>query len=76
MKKAPWDDSLIERLHKHQFGPWDDIFEIGHPYTCGNRNNEKHKKYAVENDQSDYGILIPTRNGWKCPVCDYKQDWY
>jgi len=21
------------------------------------------------------GVLIPTTNGWKCPDCDYKQDW-
>jgi len=33
-----------------------------HPYTCGNN--------------SSHDNLIPTRNGWICPNCDYKQDWY
>lgn len=31
-----------------------------HPYTCG--NNSDH-------------ILEPTRQGWVCPHCDYRQDW-
>jgi len=33
-----------------------------HPYTCG------------KNSQHDN--LIPTRDGWVCPNCDYRQTWY
>jgi hypothetical protein len=32
-----------------------------HSYTCGN--------------DSKHADLIPTRDGWVCPDCDYKQDW-
>jgi len=32
-----------------------------HPYTCG-------ALYCREN-------LVPTRAGWVCPKCDYKQNW-
>jgi len=32
-----------------------------HEYTCGGADC--------------LGVLIPTTNGWKCPDCDYKQDW-
>lgn len=33
-----------------------------HPYTCGG-----------ESCRAD---LIPTREGWICPRCDYKQSWF
>jgi hypothetical protein len=33
-----------------------------HPYTCGR--------------DSQHGNLIPTRDGWTCPDCDYRQTWY
>lgn len=32
-----------------------------HPFTCGN-----------EKCRAD---LIATENGWKCPNCDYTQNW-
>lgn len=32
-----------------------------HPYTCG--KNSEH-------------ILEATPNGWRCPQCDYTQQWY
>lgn len=40
-----------------------------HPFTCGsgNRTDEHHK--------DGEGILIATADGWKCPFCDYTQDW-
>ena len=31
-----------------------------HPYTCGN-------------DHAGDCNLVPTRNGWVCPGCDYRQ---
>lgn len=39
-----------------------------HPFTCGQRDD--HPKIDGEK-----GLLIPTRNGWICPCCDYTQDW-
>jgi|GEM_PF-1324980 len=33
-----------------------------HPYTCGN--------------DSSHDNLVPTKMGWLCPDCNYKQDWY
>jgi hypothetical protein len=51
--------------------PWSDAFvaalaeyqAIGvfHPYTCGN--------------DSSHPPLVPTRDGWRCEACDYRQDW-
>lgn len=32
-----------------------------HPYTCGGCNNRDG--------------LVATAEGWRCPDCDYKQDW-
>lgn len=31
-----------------------------HPYTCGNDSNH---------------ILVADIDGWRCPECDYKQNW-
>ncbi len=45
-----------------------------HPLTCGgDRHDEAHKKYQSEHG-GDFGQLIATPEGWKCPVCDYRQD--
>lgn len=44
-----------------------------HPMTCGNnRGDEAHRKYAEEHGE-DWGQLIATEEGWKCPVCEYTQ---
>lgn len=32
-----------------------------HPFTCGTA--------------SCPGVLIAAADGWKCPLCDYHQDW-
>ncbi len=32
-----------------------------HPYTCGTERCRQ--------------ILVATETGWKCPVCNYTQDW-
>jgi hypothetical protein len=31
-----------------------------HPFTCA---------------RCSHSILIPTNDGWRCPLCDYRQDW-
>lgn len=36
--------------------------EFLHPFTCGN-------------DHDGQKVLIITKDGWKCPSCDYTQDW-
>lgn len=41
-----------------------------HLFTCGNRDDGNHRIVG-----GDLGMLIPTRDGWICPFCDYRQDW-
>lgn len=36
-----------------------------HEFTCGGLNHPEGKN----------NVLIPTEEGWKCPSCDYTQDW-
>lgn len=68
---APWTQEQVDLLNKYQHGGQ------FHPYTCGNdRGSIAHKDYALATRQSDDGILVATRDGWRCPVCNYKQDWY
>ena len=67
--QAPFSDEQIKNLNKFQ-----DLGQM-HPFTCGgNRTDDAHKKYA-EIHGGDYGQLIATKEGWICPVCDYKQNW-
>lgn len=33
-----------------------------HEFTCGN-------------DHDGDRVLVATRDGWRCPSCDYTQDW-
>ena len=70
MTQAPWTPEQVEALNKWQReGPF-------HPFTCGgDRGDEAHRKYAEQNNDPDFGLLVATPEGWKCPVCDYKQDW-
>lgn len=47
-----------------------------HPYTCGGeRGDAMHLAQAEEDGDRDSGVLFPTRRGWKCPACDYRQFW-
>ncbi len=67
--KAPWTEEEVANLNAFQ--------ESGrfHPFTCGGaRCDDAHKAYADEHG-GDYGQLVATADGWKCPVCDYRQDW-
>jgi hypothetical protein len=46
-----------------------------HPFTCGgNRSDQAHREYAARH-REDMGQLIATEDGWRCPVCDYEQNW-
>jgi len=54
--------------------PWSDSFVSGlneyqasgrfHPFTCGGVGDDDCRE-----------ILVADREGWKCPKCDYTQDW-
>lgn len=39
--------------------------EYFHPYTC-----------HCHGDDGQHPNLVPTVDGWVCPKCDYKQDWF
>lgn len=68
--QPPWAAEQIEALDRYQKNV------RVHPYTCGgDRDDEAHRRYAIQHGQTDFGILVPTENGWACPVCDYKQEW-
>ncbi len=60
---APWTQEQVDALNRYQ--------QEGkfHPFTCGSgrRTDEHHL--------DGEGILVATPQGWKCPYCDYKQDW-
>lgn len=44
-----------------------------HPLTCGNnRHDEAHRAYQAIHG-GDFGQLVATVDGWKCPVCGYFQ---
>jgi hypothetical protein len=67
----------VKHLWHHQFGPWRPTFGAEpddprpphmHPYTCPNRGDGHHF-----DNGSDLGALIPTRRGWICTSCDYRQ---
>lgn len=56
---APWTDEQVRNLNAWQIAP------SVHPYTCANT--------ALVHD--DGGVLIATTKGWRCPECDYTQEW-
>lgn len=70
-------DEEVAALWRWQFGPWGDPFDPHatlrprmHPFTCPNRGDGKHLEVG-----GDLGILVPTRRGWICLCCDYRQLW-
>ena len=68
--ESPWIEEQVQALNAFQ------NLNSFHPFTCGgDRGDEAHKKYAKEHNQSDWGILEATENGWVCPVCGYTQNW-
>jgi hypothetical protein len=68
--EAPFTDHVVAALNRWQAAPH------VHPFTCGgDRGDAAHKAYAAQHGQHDWGILVATRLGWRCPVCDYVQTW-
>lgn len=67
---VPWTPAQVVALNRYQHT------EPYHPFTCGNdRGDAQHVRYAETHGHTDYGILVATENGWKCPVCNYTQYW-
>lgn len=62
--RAPWSPEVVKMLNERQRRQ--DL----HPYTCGSGRR-------TDQDHLDgEGVLVATPDGWVCPYCDYKQDWY
>lgn len=60
----PWDDATVAALNDFQRNG------RMHPFTCPNRGDGNHRR-----DSRDLGLLEATANGWRCPDCDYTQQW-
>lgn len=70
-------DEQVAALWQWQFGPWGNPLDEHrtlrprmHPFTCPHRGDGKHHEVG-----GDLGILVPTRRGWICLWCDYRQTW-
>jgi hypothetical protein len=61
--KAPFTPEQVEALNRWQSAG------TGHPYTCGSGRRTDAAHLDGE------GVLIATEYGWRCPFCDYAQDW-
>lgn len=59
--RAPWTEEQVNYLKGWQCS------DEYHSYTCGG------KQVDGKDCRAD---LIPTINGWKCPECQYAQDWF
>lgn len=71
MSKAvvPFSDAQIDAINRNQNNP------LRHPLTCGgDRHDAAHQDYQALHG-GDLGQLVATREGLKCPVCDYVQRW-
>jgi DNA-directed RNA polymerase subunit RPC12/RpoP len=64
MNKAPWTDEEVEKLNQQQQDPQ------RHPYTCG--SGRRTDEFHLDGE----GVLRATKDGWVCPYCSYRQDWY
>lgn len=57
---APWSPAFVDALNRYQN---EGKFEL---YRCPNKDPQ----YPHESD-----VLLATVDGWRCPHCDYTQDW-
>lgn len=63
IRRHPWTQETVDALNERQKSG------TVHPYTCGgNRTDAAHL--------DGEGVLVATVNGWMCPYCDYRQDWF
>lgn len=61
--KSPFTPEQVDALNLFQNDGWH------HPFTCGSGNRADAAHLDGE------GVLVATAQGWKCPYCDYTQDW-
>lgn len=60
---APWTDEQVSALNEFQH-------EANcHPFTCGTHSSPLDKEPKCQ------GILVAEPDGWRCPVCGYRQGW-
>ena len=64
--RAPWTPDQVESLNGFQKSGF------MHPFTCPRDEDEKHLETS---DDFHDTILIATIDAWRCPTCDYTQDW-
>lgn len=57
--KSPFTDEQVKALNEYQHSG------AFHEFTCG----------SLIHPMGKDNLLIATNNGWKCPNCDYTQDW-
>lgn len=60
---APWTEGQVDALSAYQKGPF-------HLYTCG-PCRDADPSFPMVNQHA----LLATPEGWRCPTCDYQQDW-
>lgn len=58
--RAPWTPEQVAALESWQSN------DMIHPYTCRNRSEATHP---------DDAVLVPSKDGWSCPYCDFFQGW-
>lgn len=66
---APWTDEQVAALYQWQ--ACDNV----HPFTCGGKDSKEHAEFERMYGYRHEGVLIPAKDGWHCPVCDYTQNW-
>lgn len=64
-----WTAEQVAMLEERQSDP------MAHPYTCGNDRADPAHVAVAEEACEEPGLLFPTRRGWRCPACDYRQFW-
>jgi|GEM_PF-1656772 len=57
--KAPFTDEQVKGLNEYQNSG------VFHEFTCGN------SKHPADKGRT----LVAYNEGWKCPNCDYTQNW-
>jgi hypothetical protein len=66
---SPWTPEEVLNLEAWQACTW------VHPYTCGPcRDADPTDRDRLSMWRSDHP-LVPTVNGWRCPTCNYRQNW-
>jgi hypothetical protein len=62
--KSPFTVEQVESLNEYQAAG------VFHPFTCG-RCRDADETFPM----TDEHLLTATVDGWRCPTCDYEQDW-